>query len=34
MVTDLFRGKLVRLTAEEPELAGQSISRWGRDSEY
>ena len=34
MVRDLFRGELVRLTAEEPEMLGRSISRWGRDSEY
>jgi RimJ/RimL family protein N-acetyltransferase len=34
MIGDLFHGKLVRLAADEPEQAGQAISRWGRDSEY
>jgi RimJ/RimL family protein N-acetyltransferase len=31
---DLFRGKLVRLAAEEPETMGAAMSRWARDSEY
>lgn len=30
----LFRGKLVRLTVENPEVAAENYSRWGRDSEY
>ena len=30
---NLFRGKLVRLTAEEPELVGKIFSSWYRDSE-
>jgi RimJ/RimL family protein N-acetyltransferase len=34
MVVDLFRGELVRLTAEDPEIAAKSYSRWSRDSEY
>jgi len=31
---DLFRGKLVRLTAEEPETQAKSEVRWQRDSEF
>ena len=31
---DLFRGKLVRLTAEEPEIQAKTEARWQRDSEY
>lgn len=31
---NLLRGELIRLTAEEPELAGKSYSRWNRDTEY
>jgi RimJ/RimL family protein N-acetyltransferase len=31
---NLFRGELVRLAAEDPEVMAQAISRWGRDSEY
>jgi|WetSurMetagenome_2_1015567.scaffolds.fasta_scaffold878029_1 RimJ/RimL family protein N-acetyltransferase len=31
---DLFRGELVRLTAEEPELLGKAVSSWDRDSEF
>lgn len=34
MNIDLFRGELVRLTAEEPEPAGKAFARWDRDSEY
>jgi len=34
MNSDLFRGKLVRLSAEEPEEFGKAFSRWMRDSEY
>lgn len=34
MNSDLFRGKLVRLTAEEPELLGKTFSVWDRDSEF
>jgi RimJ/RimL family protein N-acetyltransferase len=31
---NLFRGKLVRLTAEEPELLGKTFASWDRDSEF
>jgi len=31
---NLFRGELVRLTAEEPELLGKSFSSWDRNSEF
>jgi RimJ/RimL family protein N-acetyltransferase len=31
---DLFRGKLVRLTAENPEVMAGAFSRWAMDTEY
>jgi RimJ/RimL family protein N-acetyltransferase len=31
---DLFRGKLVRLSADEPEILGKAFTRWMRNSEY
>jgi len=31
---DLFRGELVRLTAEDPETFAKSEVRWQRDSEF
>ena len=31
---DLFRGELVRLTAEEPETRAKTEVRWQRDSEF
>ncbi len=31
---DLFRGELVRLTAEEPDTFAKSEVRWQRDSEF
>ena len=31
---DLFRGKLVRLAADDPETASKAFSRWGRNLEY
>jgi len=31
---DLFRGKLVRITAEEPETYAKSEIHWQRDSEF
>jgi len=31
---DLFRGELVRLTAEEPEFGARHEARWQRDSEF
>jgi RimJ/RimL family protein N-acetyltransferase len=31
---DLFRGELVRLTAEEPESLAKQEARWARDTEY
>jgi len=33
-MTDLFRGELVRLTAEEPQALAAAFARWNRDSEY
>ena len=34
MQTDLFTGKLVRLTAVDSQRLAEAFSRWGRDSEY
>ncbi len=34
MTGAIFRGELVRLEAAEPELAGELLAKWGRDSEY
>jgi RimJ/RimL family protein N-acetyltransferase len=34
MLDDLFRGELVRLTAQEPQVIAEAFSRWQRDSEY
>ena len=31
---DLFRGELVRMTAEEPDFAAKSEAQWQRDSEF
>jgi hypothetical protein len=31
---DLFRGKLVRLAADDPETASTAASRWSRNPEY
>lgn len=31
---NLFQGRLVRLTAEQPEVLSKGFSRWSRDSEY
>ena len=31
---DLFRGKLVRLTMEEPEVIAKSQAQWRRDTEF
>lgn len=31
---NLFHGRLVRLSAEDPEKVLEYLSRWGRDSEY
>lgn len=31
---DLFQGKLVRLTSEEPDFISKHHARWRRDSEY
>ena len=31
---DLFRGELVRLTIEEPDVAAAAEARWQRDSEF
>jgi RimJ/RimL family protein N-acetyltransferase len=32
--SDLFRGKLVRLKAVDPQQMAEAISRWAQDSEY
>ena len=34
MENNLFRGKLVRLTAEDPQMFAEAFSRWSRDSEF
>lgn len=34
MHNDLFTGKLVRLTMEDPQSLAEHFSRWGRDSEF
>lgn len=34
MNNDLFRGQLVRLSAENPETYAENFSRWWHDSEY
>ena len=34
MNTDLLRGELVRLTAEDPETLARLVSQWSADSEY
>lgn len=31
---DIFRGKLVRLTAGDPQMIAEAFSRWQRNSEY
>lgn len=31
---DLFRGNLVRLAADDPEVKGEAFSRWGRNLEF
>ena len=31
---DLFRGELVRLTSEEPEIRAKHAARWQRDTEF
>jgi RimJ/RimL family protein N-acetyltransferase len=33
-MNDLLRGKLVRLTSEDPEIMAPLISRWSSDSEF
>jgi RimJ/RimL family protein N-acetyltransferase len=34
MTTDLFTGKQIRLTAEDPEVNAKAFTRWNLDSEY
>jgi len=34
MNPSLFQGRLVRLTAEEPQVSAEAVSQWDRDSEY
>lgn len=34
METDLFRGQLVRLGSENPEVWAEAFSRWAQDAEY
>jgi RimJ/RimL family protein N-acetyltransferase len=31
---DIYRGELVRLAIESPEVLAKAFSRWGRDTEY
>jgi RimJ/RimL family protein N-acetyltransferase len=33
-ISDLYKGKLVRLTAEEPDVMTELLVKWRRDSEY
>jgi hypothetical protein len=33
-MTELFRGRLVRLTAQHPERDAETLARWSFDSEY
>lgn len=34
MLVDLFKGNLVRLTAEDPPLSAEAFSKWNRNDEY
>ncbi len=34
MITDIFRGQLVRLAAQDPEADSVVVARWSLDSEY
>ncbi len=34
MQKDLFKGELVRLVVEDPQVIAEAFSRWTRDSEY
>ncbi len=34
MSLNQLKGELVHLTAEEPKILAESLSRWGRDTEY
>lgn len=34
MTTNLFTGKQIRLTAEDPEVMAKAFARWNMDSEY
>ena len=34
MNTNLFTGKLVRLTAEDPQILAEAFARWGRNSTF
>ena len=33
-MNDIFTGKLVHLSAVDPEEMSKALSRWNRDSEY
>jgi RimJ/RimL family protein N-acetyltransferase len=34
MSTDMFQGKLVRLSSEDPQVMGEAFARWNQNSEY
>lgn len=34
MKKDIFTGKLVRLSVEDPQVMAEALSRWARDTEY
>jgi RimJ/RimL family protein N-acetyltransferase len=34
MITDIFRGRLVRLAAQDPEHEAETLARWSLDSDY
>jgi RimJ/RimL family protein N-acetyltransferase len=34
MNTDLFQGKLVRLSSEDPQVMAEALARWNQNSEY
>ena len=34
MTTNLFTGKQIRLTAEDPEVMAKAFTHWNLDSEY
>jgi RimJ/RimL family protein N-acetyltransferase len=34
MITNLFQGKLVHLTSEDPQVMAEAFARWNQNSEY